>query len=770
MNTTEHPQSSIIGAGPTGLTAATLLARHGVECLVLDRWESIYPQPRAVHLDDEVYRILATLGVGDEFAAISRPCHGLRLVRSDMTVLAELAARLRPGPARLSRGQHVRPAGARGAPARQPGPLPVRHPARRHRGHRPHPGRHGPVRVDVTDRVHGTSETLLAAYVLGCDGANSIARTAIDAHMPTWGSTQRWLVVDVDTDGDLGQWEGVPPGVRHPPRRDLHARRPRPATGGSSGSTPPRPPTTTATSPTCTRSSRRGPRRHRSTGCTSSAWRSTPSAPSSPTAGATGGSSCSATPPTSPRPSSDRAWAPGCVTRPTSPGNSPPSSSGALPDRRPGHLRGRAQAPRPRHDPPGQAIGTIMTGGGEVGELVRAARRAAPAPHPRTQAARPRQPDTAAAPHRLVARPRLRRTLAGQLCPNASVGDGRRFDDLATGRFALVTTTTPTPAEQFVIDRCGATVVTGRRRHGSGPLAAARPCARRARAARTRPSSAPAATSPPSASPPTTSPPTPSRRLRHDSPRGHRDRRDRRAAGSPAGARCARGDPPARAGRPWPALGRRSRRTPAGGRPAGPEHVGRPGTDRDRPVGRHARRAGTGASPTRPGPPAACCGGSCRPTSPLTPPCAGCSTTPTWTGATAPGSSSPSTTCSPPWLPATTPFISPAGRKALLDSRGASAARGLRNLAADLAGAPRVPTTVRPDAFAVGEGPRRHPRARRAAHRDVRADPVHAPDADGAQPPTARRPACDQQVLRRRSRARDGPSWSTSCRAASRSS
>ncbi|SCE98859.1 FAD binding domain-containing protein [Micromonospora haikouensis] len=26
-----------VGAGPTGLTAATLLAQHGVECLVLDR-------------------------------------------------------------------------------------------------------------------------------------------------------------------------------------------------------------------------------------------------------------------------------------------------------------------------------------------------------------------------------------------------------------------------------------------------------------------------------------------------------------------------------------------------------------------------------------------------------------------------------------------------------------------------------------------------------------------------------------------------------------
>ena len=70
----------IIGAGPTGVTAATLLAHYGIDCLVLDRWKSVYPQPRAVHLDDEINRLVARLGVADEFAAISRPALGLRLL------------------------------------------------------------------------------------------------------------------------------------------------------------------------------------------------------------------------------------------------------------------------------------------------------------------------------------------------------------------------------------------------------------------------------------------------------------------------------------------------------------------------------------------------------------------------------------------------------------------------------------------------------------------------------------------------------------------
>ncbi len=125
----------VVGAGPTGVTVATLLAQYGVDCLVLDRWSQVYPQPRAVHLDDKVFRVLARLGIADEFATISRPALGLRLIDSSMNTLAD--------------------------------------------------------------------------YVLGCDGANSMARTRIGSHMQDLGFEQRWLVVDVATSADLGQWEGV---------------------------------------------------------------------------------------------------------------------------------------------------------------------------------------------------------------------------------------------------------------------------------------------------------------------------------------------------------------------------------------------------------------------------------------------------------------------------------------------------------------------------------------------------------------------------------
>ncbi len=71
------------------MTAATVLAQRGVDCLVIDRWAGVYPQPRAVHLDDEIYRVIARLGIADEFAGISRPTLGLRLLDNRSRVLAE---------------------------------------------------------------------------------------------------------------------------------------------------------------------------------------------------------------------------------------------------------------------------------------------------------------------------------------------------------------------------------------------------------------------------------------------------------------------------------------------------------------------------------------------------------------------------------------------------------------------------------------------------------------------------------------------------------
>jgi 2-polyprenyl-6-methoxyphenol hydroxylase-like FAD-dependent oxidoreductase len=204
----EHVPVVIVGAGPTGITAATLLAQYGMDCLVFDRWPGVYPQPRAVHLDDEIYRVIARLGIADEFAAISRPAVGLRLLDNRFRVLAE-----------FSRDPSD---SASGFPQSNMFDQPEletllranlkRYPGVRLRGDTEVTGMVADgtrIRVTFTDRSDGRVGQVDADYLLGCDGANSVVRAQMDSAMRDLKFQQRWLVVDIASAADLRQWDGV---------------------------------------------------------------------------------------------------------------------------------------------------------------------------------------------------------------------------------------------------------------------------------------------------------------------------------------------------------------------------------------------------------------------------------------------------------------------------------------------------------------------------------------------------------------------------------
>lgn len=209
MDLHSHYPVVIVGAGPVGVTAATLLAQYGIESLILDRWADLYPQPRAVHLDSEVYRILGRLGIGSEFAAISRPALGLRLLTPELAVLAEFQRdpqRSRDGyPEANMFDQPELEALLRTNLHRQPEAT--------LRGNVEVTGvtnlADGRSRVAFIDRGDGGEHTVEAEYLLGCDGANSLVRRHIGATMRDLRFEQRWLVIDVDSAVDLNQWGGV---------------------------------------------------------------------------------------------------------------------------------------------------------------------------------------------------------------------------------------------------------------------------------------------------------------------------------------------------------------------------------------------------------------------------------------------------------------------------------------------------------------------------------------------------------------------------------
>ncbi|AOR31638.1 3-(3-hydroxyphenyl)propionate hydroxylase [Streptomyces fodineus] len=200
----------IIGAGPVGVTAALLLARHGVRSLVLERHRDVYPLPRAVVVDDEVRRILQSVGIHEEFAALARPARGLRLLNAQHRVIAEFA--------RSRHGKHGFPQTSmfdqpdlerllRAALTRRPecelwGGVEVVSVSQ---------GTEGAAPVRVTFRRDGSDEDehVWADAVLGCDGAGSLTRDAVGAAWEDLHFEESWRVIDVRTSRPVRTWEGV---------------------------------------------------------------------------------------------------------------------------------------------------------------------------------------------------------------------------------------------------------------------------------------------------------------------------------------------------------------------------------------------------------------------------------------------------------------------------------------------------------------------------------------------------------------------------------
>lgn len=65
MSDIPHYDVAIIGYGPTGVTAANLLGRQGLNVVVLERDPDVYSRARAISTDEEVMRIWQQVGLAD---------------------------------------------------------------------------------------------------------------------------------------------------------------------------------------------------------------------------------------------------------------------------------------------------------------------------------------------------------------------------------------------------------------------------------------------------------------------------------------------------------------------------------------------------------------------------------------------------------------------------------------------------------------------------------------------------------------------------------
>ncbi|MFD5098254.1 bifunctional 3-(3-hydroxy-phenyl)propionate/3-hydroxycinnamic acid hydroxylase MhpA [Streptomyces albidochromogenes] len=194
----------VVGAGPVGLTTAIQLALRGRRVGVVERWPQPYPLPRAVVFDHEIARILASLGLADALPMLSEPAEDyewrngegetlLRLAFDDtshsgwpfmniftqprLEAVLEERARTLPGIDILRGWEAVdlteNATSVQLTVAESAGDQPM-------------------VRDGV--RQH---HTVRAAYVIGCDGANSFVRSRMRTATTDLGFQYDWLVLDV---------------------------------------------------------------------------------------------------------------------------------------------------------------------------------------------------------------------------------------------------------------------------------------------------------------------------------------------------------------------------------------------------------------------------------------------------------------------------------------------------------------------------------------------------------------------------------------------
>ena len=192
------PQVLIVGAGPTGLTAANLLGAYGVRVLLVERNPKTSDAAKAISLDDESLRILQIADLDGPVSGIIVPGTGTKYFGADGRPLVHAR-----GPGDLRHGHPFKNPFAqpdlerllRTALARYPNVL----------------ARFGTeltglsqdadgVRADLTSPEGGT-EQVDAAYLLGCDGGRSTVRELCAISMDGRSFPEDvWLVVDAAGD------------------------------------------------------------------------------------------------------------------------------------------------------------------------------------------------------------------------------------------------------------------------------------------------------------------------------------------------------------------------------------------------------------------------------------------------------------------------------------------------------------------------------------------------------------------------------------------
>ncbi|HKF36935.1 MAG TPA: FAD-dependent monooxygenase [Ktedonobacteraceae bacterium] len=193
----------IIGAGPTGLTAANLLGQYGIETLLVERNSALSDLPRAITIDDEGLRICQAAGVRDEVLG-----HVLLDVGAQYFSHGRLLMRLMPGSLRngyplISTFNQPRLEAILLAGLRRFVKVEVLF------GHSLDAFTQREQQVEISLRTPtGGLRQITCAYLLACDGGKGPVRRILGIPMKGITFPQRWLILDglVGEDSSPGRY------------------------------------------------------------------------------------------------------------------------------------------------------------------------------------------------------------------------------------------------------------------------------------------------------------------------------------------------------------------------------------------------------------------------------------------------------------------------------------------------------------------------------------------------------------------------------------
>ncbi|WP_153502646.1 bifunctional 3-(3-hydroxy-phenyl)propionate/3-hydroxycinnamic acid hydroxylase MhpA [Cumulibacter manganitolerans] len=199
----------VVGAGPVGLITARELGRLGHSVAVLERFPNPYPLPRAVAFDFEIGRYFAKTGLGEKMRSISEPVTDFyEWKNADYEPLVKIDWGA-PGPS--------------GWPVTSMFSQPELEEVLREAmpdvaGVQLLPGHEVVDTYEYDDHIEvksrcGTGETVeekvcSTKYVVGCDGANSFVRQAMEVENNDLGFFFDWLICDLIPLDD-SQWSPI---------------------------------------------------------------------------------------------------------------------------------------------------------------------------------------------------------------------------------------------------------------------------------------------------------------------------------------------------------------------------------------------------------------------------------------------------------------------------------------------------------------------------------------------------------------------------------